>query len=184
MRRKAALVALGIWLAIGIIAGGLLLLRHAAYRVPEADDAHLQALTSKLAPNKFGVAHIMYRSCACSSRTITHLLERGALPSIDELVVIVDDDGTSAPDDQLLVAAGFRVQTITPLILKERFGIHAAPVLVVARPDHSVAYIGGYNRHKQEPRYADVAIVDDVIHTTETSALPVFGCATSAALER
>ncbi len=184
MGRKAALVALGLWLAAGMVAGGLLLLRHAPYRVPEVDDVHLRALTSELAPGTFGVAHIMYRSCACSSRTLTHLLERGAIPGVDELVLLVDDDGASDPDDQRLVAAGFRVTAITPLTLKERFAIHAAPVLVVARPDHSVAYIGGYNRHKQEARYADVSIIGDVVHATEAAPLPVFGCATTAALER
>ena len=184
MHRKAALVALGLWLVAGIVAGGMLLLRHAPYRVPEADDVHLRALTGELAPGKLGVAHIMYRSCPCSARTITHLLERGAIPGVDELVLIVDDEGASDPDDQRLVTAGFRVTPITPLTLKERFAIHAAPVLVVARPDHSVAYIGGYNRHKQEPRYADVSIIQDVAQATDTSALPVFGCATTAALER
>lgn len=186
MRRKVAVVALVVWLAAGIVAGGLLLLRHAAYRVPEATDAHLRAaLTGQFAPNQVGVAHVMYRSCACSGKTISHLLERRAIAGVDELVLIVDDDGASAPDDQDLVAAGFRVQTITPIVLKERYDIHAAPVLIVVRPDHDVAYIGGYNRHKQEPRYADVAIIRDVLdRVAATDPLPVFGCATTATLER
>lgn len=185
MRRKAALIALVVWLGAGILAGGLLLLRHAAFRVPEASDAQLRAaLAAELAGGRYGAAHVMYRSCACSARTITHLLERRATPGVDELVLMVDDEGASDPADQRLVAAGYRVKTITPRVLKERFHIHAAPVLIVTRPDQSIAYVGGYNRHKQEPRYADVAIIRDAGAADVTAPLPVFGCATTAVLGR
>jgi hypothetical protein len=70
---------------------------------------------------------------------------------------------------------------ISPRALREGWGIEAAPVLVVAKPDGSLAYVGGYNRRKQEPRFMDVAIVRDAMQEA-VSPLPVFGCATSARL--
>jgi hypothetical protein len=128
------------------------------------------------------MVHVMYRACPCSTRTLEHLLRRGAVLGIDELVLAVDDTGTAGSDDQRLRAAGFRVEVITPRTLHETFDIEAAPMLVVVKPDGELAYVGGYNRRKQEPKYMDVAIVRDAMQDAAVSPLPVFGCATSARL--
>ncbi len=128
------------------------------------------------------MVHVMYRECPCSTRTVAHLLRRGAVFGIDELVLAVDDTGAAGPDDERLRAAGFRVEVITPKTLHETFDIEAAPMLVVAKPDGEIAYVGGYNRRKQEPKYMDVAIVRDAMREAAISPLPVFGCATSARL--
>jgi len=55
-------------------------------------------------------------------------------------------------------------------------------VLVVMGPDGELAYVGGYNRHKQSAAYEDVAIIDELRTGRSVSTLPVFGCATSARL--
>lgn len=128
------------------------------------------------------MVHVMYRACPCSVRTLAHLVERRAVLGIDELVLLVDDDPAPGEVEQPLRAAGFRVAGITPRGLAETYGIEAAPVLVVVKPDGGLAYVGGYNRRKQEPRYMDVAIARDAMQAAEPSPLPVFGCATSARL--
>ncbi|MGE0404506.1 MAG: hypothetical protein AB7T06_47795 [Kofleriaceae bacterium] len=180
MSRKLALIVLAVWLAAGTVAGGVLLLRHAALRVPASTSATLRTAVSRALPpsGRWGMVHVMYRECTCSTKTIVHLIGRRALPGIDELVLVVDDGGVSSPEDQRLRDAGFGVGVITPSVLRDTYAITAAPVLVVARPDRELAYVGGYNRHKQEPRFMDVAIVRDAMHDATVSPLPVFGCLT------
>jgi hypothetical protein len=128
------------------------------------------------------MVHVMYRACACSARTIAHLVQRRAVFGVDELVLVIDDAGAGAADDQRLRDAGFRVDVITPRGLRETYAIEAAPVLIVAKPDGELAYVGGYNRRKQEPTFMDVAIVRDAMQEAAVSPLPVYGCATSARL--
>ena len=82
----------------------------------------------------------------------------------------------------VLAAAGYRVVVITPTQLRLGYGIEAAPVLVVMTPSGELAYVGGYNRRKQEPRFMDVAILRDAMEASAVSPLPVFGCAMSARL--
>ena len=133
---------------------------------------------------RWRVVHIMYRSCPCSRRTIEHLITSPRPAGLDELVLMVDDEGHPGSDDARLRAVGFRVEVITPAVLHDRFHVEAAPVLVVARPDHELAYVGGYNRSKQNPAYEDVAIIDAAGQRDAPAPLPVFGCATSDRLAR
>lgn len=181
------MVALGLWGAAVLLVGGLLLAPHlAALPAPLATDLRLRAaLTGPhgvLAPGGWGVVHVFYRTCTCSRRTIAHLLARRALAGVDEVVVIVDDDAAAAADDAALAGAGFRVVVITPAALRERFHIEAVPLLVIARPGGDLAYVGGYNRHKQSAAYEDLAILRELRATHSREPLPVFGCATSKRL--
>ena len=134
--RKLATVVLALWLGAGTVVGGVLLLRHAALRVPSSDNDALHAAVAGQLPRtgRWGMVHVMYRACTCSAKTIAYLTERRAVPGIDELVLVVDDHGTTDPNDRRLRDAGFRVDVITPRALRETFAIEAAPVLVVAAP--------------------------------------------------
>jgi hypothetical protein len=184
--RKLALLALLAWLGAGTALGGVLLLRHvAALPTPALGDPTLSAAFAEVLPpsgDRLRAIHVMYRSCPCSRRTIAHLLERRALPETDELVVMVDDDGRPGEADAALRTAGFRVRVTTPRELHERFALEAAPVLVVARSDGALAYVGGYNRRKQAPYYEDAAILAELALRPTAAARPVFGCPTSARL--
>jgi hypothetical protein len=184
LSRKLALVALVLWLGAGTVVGGVLLLRHAALRVPPSSNEILRDAIAMALPrtNRWGMVHVMYRACQCSQKTIEHLVARRAIPGIDELVIVVDDTALATVTDQRLRDTGFRVAVITPRTLQETYAIEAAPVLIVAKPDGELAYVGGYNRRKQEPRFMDVAIVLDAMQATAVSPLPVYGCATSARL--
>ena len=166
--------------------GGILLIRHlVALPTPPTSDRVLHhALETALVgrPGNWRLAHVMYRTCTCSRRTIEHLVSRGRLPGTDELVVMVDDAVAAGPQDAVLRAAGFTVLVISPATLRDGWHVESTPLLVVARPDHEVVYVGGYNRHKQSPRYEDVAIVDELRGHHVPATLPVFGCATSARL--
>jgi hypothetical protein len=185
MSRKVAIVALVLWLGAGTVVGGVLLLRHAALGVPATSNTILQsaiATTFPRAAGRWGMVHVMYRGCACSAKTIAHLVDRRAVPGIEELVLLVDDAGQGAADDQHIRDAGYRVSVITPRTLHETYAIEAAPVLIVVGADGTLAYVGGYNRRKQEPKFMDVAIVRDAMDKAAVPPLPVFGCATSSRL--
>lgn len=185
MRRKLALLALAAWLVGGTALGGLLLARHlVALPVPDrADPALAAAIREALPPSgrRLRAIHVLYRDCACSRRTIAHLIERRALAGVDELVLAIDDAGRAGPADAALRAAGFAVRVVTPTELRARLGLEAAPVLIVARPDGELAYVGGYNRHKQT-RSEDVELLAELGRGADAPALPVFGCPTSARL--
>ena len=175
---------LGAWLVIGVTLGAVLLLRH---MVPLPTPAHTDtvlrdAIRVDLPQPTWRAVHVMYRDCACSRRTIDHLLASSRPAQLAELVVMVDDDGKPGADDARLRAAGFAVHVITPDQLRGRYHLEAAPVLVVMSPGGELDYIGGYNRHKQSSAYEDVAIIDDLRLGGNVSTLPVFGCATSARL--
>jgi hypothetical protein len=185
-RARHWLLAAGLaaWLVVGVTLGAILLLRH---MVPLPTPAHTDtvlrdAIRADLPRAAWRAVHVMYRDCACSRRTIEHLLASPRPPQLAELVVMVDDDGKPGTDDAKLRAAGFPVQVITPDQLRGRYHLEAAPVLVVMGPDGELAYVGGYNRHKQSAAYEDVAIIDELRTGSSVSTLPVFGCATSARL--
>ena len=179
-------VMLAVWVAAAIVVGGLLLAPHLiALPMPTTTDTHLRdAIAARVVgrPGNWVVAHVMYRSCPCSRRTIGHLTTDRRAADLDELVVMVDDAGQAGPEDAALRAAGFQVEVITPDILRERFHVEAAPLLAVARPDHELAYVGGYNRHKQSAAYEDLAIISDLRARSVREALPIYGCATNTRL--
>lgn len=176
---RAALVA---WFAASCALGGILLLRHVlALPTPSRDDRTLHdALAAALPAPAWRAYHFMYRPC--SRRTIDHLIADPRPADLHELVVMVDDDGAAGPTDAVLRARGFAVEVVTPAALHARFHLEAAPVLVVTTPAGEVAYVGGYNTHKQSLAYQDAAIVAELRARDQVSSLPVFGCATSARL--
>ncbi|HEY1816121.1 MAG TPA: hypothetical protein VGG74_27425 [Kofleriaceae bacterium] len=179
-----ALVGLVAWLVVGTAVGGALLIRHlVALPTPARTDTTLRDAVRKLLPQRgWRALHVMYRDCPCSQRTIAHLLASPRPAELAELVLIVDDDRQSGPEDARLRAAGFPVVVIGPDELRGRFHLEAAPVLIVMSPEGELAYVGGYNRHKQGAAYEDLAIVADARARHDVAPLPVFGCATSSRL--
>lgn len=184
--KRLAMIGLGLWGTVVIVVGGLLLAPHLiSLPTPARADSRLRDAMITLVPalaGRWSAIHVMYRSCACSRRTIDHLLQTRRPVDLAELVLVVDDEGESGAEDVALRAAGFRVQVITPRTLHDRFHIDAAPLLVVMSPDLDVAYVGGYSRHKQSNAYEDLGIIAGLRSRTELGPLPVFGCATNARL--
>lgn len=189
--RKLLLIVLGLWLAGGVVLGGLLLMQHLiALPAPDATSAQLRGQMNRVfdgawrGDGKWHAMHVMYRSCPCSRRTITHLTAGGRPADLDELVLIVDDEGRAGDEDAVLAEHGYRVQVITPEVLHRDYDLEAAPVLVIARPGGEVVYVGGYTRHKQSNAYEDLAILAAFRQRDDRDALPVFGCPTSDRLAR
>ena len=180
-------ILLGLWLAAGVMLGGVLLLQHLApLPVPDTADQKLRERMARafFDDGHWRVMHVLYRPCPCSKRTIEHLTDGPRPVGLDELVLMIDDDGALGEEDQVLRDHGYRVEVITPATLGAQFDLQAAPVLVIARPDGTLAYIGGYNRHKQSGAYEDLELLAMLRNDRAPAALPVFGCPTSAELAR
>lgn len=175
---------LGLWVVVAVVVGGLLLAPHLiALPMPTtADTAFRNAIAARLRTAMWGAVHVMYRSCACSRRTVAHLTARRRSADLDELVFMVDDAGEAGPEDAVLRAAGFRVEVITPAALRDELHVEAAPLLAIARPNHELAYVGGYNRHKQSAAYEDLTIIAELRASRDRASLPIFGCATNTRL--
>ena len=178
------MAGLVLWLVGGSALGGILLIKHMiALPTPALGDPTLRdILAATTRPGRWREVHFMYQSCNCSRRTIKHLLETPRDPEVDQVVVMVDDDGAPGAEDAPLRAGGFPVTLIKPEELRTRYHVEAAPVLVVITPEDELAYIGGYNRHKQSLAYEDREILAELRAHRAAAPLPVFGCATSARL--
>lgn len=149
---------------------------------PSAGDVALaRAVASVRAGRTQVLLHFLYAKCKCSRRIFDHLLARGALAGVAEQVVLVDGDAELAAR---LRAAGFGVSEANPRELEQRYGVSAAPLLVVAGQADTPAYVGGYTTRKQGLDVEDVRIARDVARGVPTALLPLFGCAVSEQLQR
>ena len=173
--------------------GGVLLIQHlVALPVPGTTSSKLRDQLarelgvdqSRQRRQRWHVMHVMYRACPCSQRTIAHLLSSQRPAATDELVLIADDEGRAAAEDERLRGRGYRVRVITPRQLRDDFDLEAAPVLVIARGDGELVYVGGYTRHKQGAAFEDLEILAALRQAGAPATLPVYGCPTSERLAR
>ncbi|MFT3698638.1 MAG: hypothetical protein QM831_36165 [Kofleriaceae bacterium] len=175
---------LAIWLPAGFVLGGILLIHHmVALPVPPASDARARAaFQTDLPQARWRLFHVLYRGCGCSRRVIDHLLAGPRPQDVIEEVVMADDHRLPSDFDDRLRAAGFTVRVVDPDQLAEHYHLEAAPVLAIMRPDGTVGYLGGYNRHKQAPLFEDVAVLEKLRRHETPGPLPLYGCATSSRL--
>jgi hypothetical protein len=127
------------------------------------------------------LVHVLYAECACSRRIFAHLTRRRALPDAAETVLLVDGDDAVR---SALGSAGYRVVDVTPDELETRYGVSAAPLLVVALEDDTPQYVGGYTERKQGLEVEDTRIVARLERGDSPAFLPLFGCAVSERLQR
>ncbi|MFZ5476536.1 MAG: hypothetical protein ACOZNI_07130 [Myxococcota bacterium] len=87
-------------------------------------------------------------------------------------------DGTVDPAP--LAAAGYTLERVDAAAYAARFGLEAAPILVVLDAGGALAYAGGYYDVPAAVRALDVSLLDAVRGGERPAALPVFGCAIDA----
>jgi hypothetical protein len=185
-RRRTARGALCLWGLLAFVVTGSLASAH-EYTLPhpERSDPQLNAaLAAQRTPadaGRFSVTHVMYAACSCSQSIIDHLEQRGARKDVAEHVVLVGQDAELAGR---IVRAGYRLENIEPAALKQRYGLEAAPVLIIADARGQIAYMGGYTTQKQGLDIRDTALVDELLAGKHTNELPLLGCAVSRALQR
>lgn len=124
--------------------------------------------------------HVLYSRCRCSERTLAHLFARGPRSDVSERIVLV---GAHADFERKARAAGFALDVIAPEQLQQRYHVEAAPLFVVADPEGTLRYVGGYTERKQGLAQRDVVILDALRKGGFAQELPLFGCAVSRRLQ-
>lgn len=183
--RAAGYVALAGWAALVIVLVGSLEAAH-AYTLPRPrteDQALAAAVARARLPNERGVygLHVLYTACRCSTRILAQLEQRSPIEGGHETVLLVGQERGHA---HKLTARGFRVSVLTPGELGARFGLQAAPLLIVADADQRLRYVGGYTDRKQGAVLRDREILSAAQAERQLRELPVFGCAVSRALQQ
>jgi hypothetical protein len=184
--RRAGRFLLGLWAVLVFLLVGSLAIAHwAALPQPELKNpALVRALAAYRLPEERGflALHVLYTACRCSERVLAHLEKRGRGPgNLAEGVVLV---GAERGYTQRLARRGFRVSVLQDRELYARFGLTTAPLLLVAAPDHSLRYVGGYTERKQGPVMVDQRVIQEAMHGASVAAVPVFGCAVTRQLQR
>ena len=159
------------WLIATVVLGGALLALHQPLPLPPPQPA--------AATGRYVLLHALATQCPCSMRVLDYLAARGAHAGVDERVLLVDGDEAVSGR---LRARGFTVEPVDAAALAQRYRIEAAPLLVILRPNGSVAYRGA---HSPRPQMApvDLALLDEVRRGGEPSSLALLGCAVSRALQ-
>ena len=163
-----------------LLGGHLLTLPKPAQADPRLARA-LAALRAGEGRPRWIALHVLYEGCRCSRRVFDHLVARGASPAMAERVLLVGGSEASVARAR---AAGYAAEALTRDGLRARYGFEAAPVMVVADPRGRVRYLGGYTARKQGAAMRDVDIVRRAQAGEAVAALPLFGCAVSARLQR
>lgn len=177
--------AFWIWASVAFVLAATLMVAHTyALPRPETDNPALaRALAAERLPadrQRWQAVHFLYGACRCSQRVLSHLAERKALPDVSERLVLV---GAQTSFEAAARGAGYAVDVITPEQLSARYGLTAAPLLVVADPEGRVRYVGGYSERKQGLELADLAIIAELRAGRTRVELPLFGCAVSRSLQ-
>jgi len=175
---------LGGWAAALLLVGSILLGRHVvALPRPERNPTVTRAFAALRQPRDRGrwlAVHVLYAGCKCSARIVDHLVQAEPIAPVRELALWVGQD----PDAQArLSAAGLRVHTLEPEALRARFGVEAAPVLIVLDPEDQIRYVGGYTSRKQGPDIQDRKILAALLAGTAPEENPILGCAVSSRLQ-
>jgi len=124
---------------------------------------------------------VLYAACRCSQGIIEHLAASSRPPATVEKILWVGGESAALGG---AARGGFEVIHTSAEELAERYGIEAAPLLLVADPAGRLRYAGGYTQRKQGSDVRDVEIIRDLQSGGATSSLPLFGCAVSRGLQR
>ncbi len=171
------------WVVIALIGLASLSLSHMA-AMPEPDDAARLTramLTLRQDATRRFLVHVIYADCSCTQRLFTHLVARGAFPGAEEIVLFVGEDTAKR---RAAAHAGFRFTNVSSTDLAARFGLEAAPVLMIFSVSGRLDYVGGYFNHPAALFPLDETIYAQLKKGTTPASLPVFGCAVSPRLQK
>lgn len=169
---RAGRWALGAWLVAASLLGAGLMALHAP--LP------LAGPSGGAVGDRYVLLHALDMQCPCSRRVLDDLEKRGAHLDVTERVLLVDGDQATA---SRVRGRGFLVEALDGQALAARYHIESVPLLVILRPDGSVAYTGAHAPRPQMPP-ADLALLEQVRGGDQPTPWPVLGCATSRELQR
>jgi hypothetical protein len=171
------------WALIAVIGLAFLSGQHLASLPEPGNEALLSRALLELrhGSNADFLVHVISSDCSCSTSLFTHLVRRGPFPGAEELILFV---GRDANKQKAAIRSGFAFSSISDAELVSRFGLEAAPVLVIFDSKCRLRYAGGYYDHP-----ATITALDERIHAElatgiDVPTLPLFGCAISPRLQK
>jgi hypothetical protein len=172
------------WLVITLVGLAALSLKHMASLPIPHDQALLERATLQLRHHSGEklLVHVISGECSCARALFAHLVSRRPFPGAEEIILFVGPD--TRKQDKLARLAGFAFTTVSAQELGSRFGLEAAPVLIVMSSAGELQYVGGYYAHPATTIPLDERIYTQLAAGTEPQPLPVFGCAVSPRLQQ
>jgi hypothetical protein len=171
------------WIVVTLVGIAALSLQHMA-SLPEPDDEALLSramLQLRRNSSQNFLVHVIYAECSCSRALFAHLVARRPFPGAEEAVLFV---GADSNKQESAKRAGFTFTTVSAQELADRFGLEAAPVLIVFDSAGRLRYVGGYYAHPAGITPLDKRIYALVATGARVEPLPVFGCAVSSRLQK
>jgi len=171
-RERWALGFLAVWAAGASVVMAALMASHwVALPAPERDDERLA---------RWRMHHALYAGCSCSRRVLEHVAARARSDEVDELVLLVGED---AEFERVCRDRNLRVERVSREQLEQRFGVEAAPPLVITDPSGAARYCGGYTDRKRGLAYQDLATLARLRASEQAPPLPVYGCGITDSLQ-
>ena len=170
------------WIVVTLVGVATLSIKHMASLPVPADEALLSRAMLQLRRNSSRnfLVHVIYAECSCSRALFAHLLARRPFQSAEEAILFVGADPNKRESAK---RAGFTFTTVSAEELAFRFGLEAAPVLIVFDSAGQLRYAGGYYDHPATITPLDEKIYGQVAKGAKVEPFPVFGCAVSARLQ-
>jgi hypothetical protein len=171
------------WVVIALVGLAALSVNHMA-SLPESNDEALLSramLQLRRSSSDNFLVNVIYSECSCSRALFAHLMARHSFPGAEEAILFV---GVDANKQELAHRAGFTFTEVSGEDLSLRFGLEAAPVLIVFNSAGRLLYAGGYYAHPATITPLDETIYSQVAAGATVKPLPVFGCAVSLRLRQ
>jgi hypothetical protein len=184
-RERWTLGFLAVWAAGASVVMATLMASHwVALPRPERDDARLNASLASLPRDeqhaRWRMHHVLYAECGCSRRVLEHVATRARTDDVDEIVLLVGED---AEFERLCRENNLRLEQVSEEQLEQRFGVEAAPLLVISDPSGATRYCGGYTDRKGGLAYQDLATLARLRAGEQAPPLPVYGCGVTNSLQ-
>jgi hypothetical protein len=172
---KSMLVA---WMVVTGVGLAALSLKHMASLPKPANEALLSRAMLQLrrGSGRNFLVHVISADCSCSPDLFAHLVARRPFSDAEEAVLFV---GTDPGKQESAQSAGFTFTAVSAQELVSRFGLEAAPVLIVFDAAGTLRYAGGYYEHPATIRPLDEKVYAQLATGPKAEPLPVFGCAVS-----
>jgi len=177
-RERWARGFLAVWAAGASVVMAALMASHwVALPRPAHDDSRLNASLAALPRDeqhaRWRMHHVLYAECGCSRRVLEHIAARTRTDDVDEVVLLVGDDSDV---ERLCRDSSLRLELVSEDQLAQRFGVEAAPLLVITDPSGATRYCGGYTDRKRGLAYQDLATLARLRAGEHAPPLPVYGC--------
>jgi hypothetical protein len=171
------------WAIVMLVVIASLSLRHMVSLPVPDDEALLSSAVLKLrrgSGNNF-LVHVIYSECSCARALFTHLILRRPFPGEEELILFVGSDSSK---EVAAKRSGFEYTSVSATELVSRYGLEAAPLLLIFDSGGRLRYVGGYYSHSGTITPLDERIHAQLSAGAEIDPLPVFGCAVSPRLQK